>query len=103
VVDRRGTRAAAEAYLRFLYTPEGQEIIARNFYRPRNPATAARYAGTFATTTLFTIDEKFGGWTQAQKRHFADSGVFDGMDTPWAMARKRAGGRGLYWHPMRTT
>jgi sulfate/thiosulfate transport system substrate-binding protein len=79
VVDRRGTRAAAEAYLRFLYTPEGQEIIARNFYRPRDPTVAARYAGTFATTTLFTIDEKFGGWTQAQKRHFADGGVFDGM------------------------
>jgi sulfate/thiosulfate-binding protein len=76
VVD---TRAAAEAYLRFLYTPEGQEIIARNFYRPRDPTVAAQYAGTFATTTLFTIDEKFGGWTQAQKRHFADGGVFDGM------------------------
>src|SRR3954447_21407717 len=79
VVDKRGTRAAAEAYLRFLYTPEGQEIIARNFYRPRDPTVAAQYAGTFATTTLFTIDEKFGGWTQAQKRHFADGGVFDGM------------------------
>jgi len=81
VVDRRSTRAAAEAYLRFLYTPEGQAIIARNFYRPRDPAIAARYAGTFATTTLFTIDEKFGGWTQAQQRHFADGGVFDRMIT----------------------
>jgi sulfate/thiosulfate-binding protein len=82
VVDRHGTRAAAEAYLRFLYTPEGQEIIARNFYRPRDPAVAARTAGTFAATTLFTIDEKFGGWTQAQQTHFADGGVFDRMATP---------------------
>jgi sulfate/thiosulfate-binding protein len=82
VVDRHGTRAAAEAYLRFLYTPEGQEIIARNFYRPRDPAVAARTAGTFAATTLFTIDEKFGGWTQAQQTHFADGGVFDRMTTP---------------------
>jgi sulfate/thiosulfate-binding protein len=82
VVDRHGTRAAAEAYLRFLYTPEGQEIIARNSYRPRDPAVAARTAGTFAATTLFTIDEKFGGWTQAQQTHFADGGVFDRMATP---------------------
>jgi sulfate/thiosulfate-binding protein len=82
VVDRHGTRAAAEAYLRFLYTPEGQEIIARNFYRPRDSAVAARTAGTFAATTLFTIDEKFGGWTQAQQTHFADGGVFDRMTTP---------------------
>jgi sulfate transport system substrate-binding protein len=77
VVDRRGTRAAAEAYLQFLYTKEGQEIAARNFYRPRLKEVADAFAGQFAKTNLFTIGEAFGGWQKAQKTHFADGGFFD--------------------------
>ncbi len=75
VVDRRGTRAVAEAYLKFLYTKEGQEISAKNFYRPRLQDVA--YAGQSAKVNLFTIDDVFGGWQKAQKTHFADGGVFD--------------------------
>jgi sulfate/thiosulfate transport system substrate-binding protein len=82
VVDKKGTRAAAEAYLQFLYSPEGQEIAARNHYRPRDPKMAAKYAGTFAQVTLFTIDEAFGGWQNAQKAHFADGGTFDQIYRP---------------------
>lgn len=82
VVDRRGTRAVAEAYLRFLYTDEGQEIAARNFYRPRSAAIAARHAKQFPKLTLFTVDDSFGGWKQAQKTHFADGGVFDQLYSP---------------------
>ncbi len=63
VVDKRGTRKLAEAYLQYLYSDEGQEIAARNFYRPRNPAVAARHAAQFPKLSLFTIDEVFGGWT----------------------------------------
>jgi sulfate/thiosulfate-binding protein len=77
VVDKRGTRKVAEAYLRFLYTPEGQEIAAQNWYRPRDPAVAAKHAKTFPQVKLITIDEQFGGWAKAQKTHFADGGVFD--------------------------
>jgi sulfate transport system substrate-binding protein len=77
VVDKRGTRKVAEAYLRFLYTPEGQEIAAQNWYRPRDPAVAAKHAKTFPQVRLITIDEQFGGWAKAQKTHFADGGVFD--------------------------
>ena len=77
VVDRRRTRAAARAYLEFLYTKEGQEIGARNFYRPRDPNVAKRYAATFPTLRLITVDEAFGGWQKAQKTHFDDKGVFD--------------------------
>jgi sulfate transport system substrate-binding protein len=80
VVLRRGTREAAEAYLGFLYTPEGQEIAARNFYRPRDEAVAAKYAATFPRIDLVTI-EHFGGWKQAQKEHFATGGVFDQITT----------------------
>ncbi len=76
VVDRRGTRAAAEAYLRFLWTPEGQEIAARHYYRPRLPEVAARHAATFPKTTFFTVDD-FGGWEKAHREHFADGGSFD--------------------------
>ena len=76
VVLRRGTRAVAQAYLEFLYSPEGQEIAARNFYRPRDAAIAARYASQFAQTELVTI-EHFGGWKLVQKEHFATGGVFD--------------------------
>jgi sulfate/thiosulfate transport system substrate-binding protein len=81
VVDKRGTRAAAEAYLRFLYTLEGQEIAARNFYRPRDPAVAARYAAAFPTIALATIQD-FGGWDKAQAAYFADGGLFDRIYTP---------------------
>ena len=77
VVDKRGTRAVATAYLEYLYSPEGQEIAAKNYYRPIDPKVAAKYAKTFAPVKLFTIDDEFGGWTKAQKTHFADGGVFD--------------------------
>ncbi len=77
VVDKKGTRAAAEAYLKFWYTKEGQEIAARNFYRPRDAAVGEKYADSFAKVDLFTIDAVFGGWTKAQKEHFGEGGVFD--------------------------
>jgi sulfate transport system substrate-binding protein len=77
VVERKGTAEVARAYLDYLYSDEGQEIAARNFYRPRNAAVAAKYAGAFPKLELFTIDQVFGGWTVAQKTHFADGGVFD--------------------------
>jgi sulfate transport system substrate-binding protein len=80
VVLRRGTRAAAQAYLEFLYSPEGQEIGARNFYRPRDAAIAAKYAATFANVELVNI-EHFGGWKLVQKQHFATGGVFDQITT----------------------
>jgi sulfate/thiosulfate-binding protein len=76
VVLRRGTRAVAKAYLEFLYTPEAQEIAARNYYRPRDTAVAARFAERFATIELVGIDH-FGGWQLAQKEHFATGGIFD--------------------------
>ena len=76
-VERHGTRALAQAYLEYLYTPEGQEIAAKNFYRPIDPKVAEKYAKQFPKTSLFTIDELFGGWAKAQKTHFADGGVFD--------------------------
>ncbi len=82
VVDRKGTRAIAEAYLKFLYTPDGQEIAAKHHYRPRDSKIAAKYASTFAAVKLFTIDEAFGGWQQAQKTHFADGGTFDQIYRP---------------------
>lgn len=77
VVDKKGTRAAAEAYLRYWYTKEGQDIAARNSYRPRDPEVAKKYEASFAKVELFTIDDVFGGWTKAQKEHFAEGGVFD--------------------------
>jgi len=77
VVDKRGTRKVATAYLEFLYTKEGQEIAGRHYYRPRDAEVSARYAKQFAPVKLFTIDEVFGGWTKAQNTHFADGGVFD--------------------------
>jgi sulfate/thiosulfate transport system substrate-binding protein len=81
VVDKRGTRDVAQAYLEYLYSPEGQDIAARNFYRPLDPAVAAKYAKNFPKLTLFTIDDTFGGWAKAQKTHFADGGVFDQIYT----------------------
>jgi sulfate transport system substrate-binding protein len=77
VVDHRGTRQIAEAYLKFLYTKEGQEIIAQNFYRPRDAEVAARYAVQFPVVKLVTIDDTFGGWDKAQAAHFDDGGTFD--------------------------
>jgi len=80
VVLRRGTRTVAEEYLKYLYTPEGQEIAARNYYRPRDPQVAAKHQELFPKLELVTIKD-FGGWTQAQKQHFADGGVFDQITT----------------------
>jgi sulfate transport system substrate-binding protein len=77
VAARRGTTKVAEAYLQYLYSDEGQEIIARNHYRPRNPAVAKKYAGVFPNIELFTIDGVFGGWQKAQKLHFEDNGIYD--------------------------
>mgnify|MGYP003582855331 FL=1 len=77
VVDKRGTRKVATAYLEYLYSPEGQTLAGDNYYRPRDAKIAARYAKQFAPVKLFTIDEVFGGWTNAQKAHFADGGIFD--------------------------
>lgn len=77
VVDRRGTRAIAEAYLRGLYAPDGQEIIARHYYRPLDPDVAARHAATFPPLALFTVREVAGDWKSVQREHFADGGIFD--------------------------
>ncbi|HWI58338.1 MAG TPA: sulfate ABC transporter substrate-binding protein [Bacillota bacterium] len=77
VVKKRGTEALAKAYLEYLYTEEGQEIAARHYYRPRLEAVAQKYAARFPKMNLFTIDEVFGGWQQAQKTHFNDGGIFD--------------------------
>ena len=77
VVDKKGTRAVAEEYLKYLYSDEGQEIIARNYYRPTSEKAQAKYAAQFPKLKLFTIDEAFGGWAQANKAHFADGGSFD--------------------------
>jgi sulfate/thiosulfate transport system substrate-binding protein len=77
VVDRKGTREVATAYLEYLYTPEGQEIAAQNFYRPRLADVAQKYAKQFPKIELFTVDDTFGGWTKAQKTYFDDGGVFD--------------------------
>jgi sulfate transport system substrate-binding protein len=82
VVDKRGTRKVAQAYLDFLYTEAGQDIIARNYYRPRLKSVAARYASHFPRVSLFTVDEVFGGWQKAQKTHFVDGGVFDQIYQP---------------------
>jgi sulfate/thiosulfate-binding protein len=76
VVDKHGTRAIAEAYLKYLYTPAGQQIAADNHYRPRLKAVARKYANQFTKVKLFTIDE-FGGWQKAQQKHFSDGGIFD--------------------------
>jgi sulfate/thiosulfate transport system substrate-binding protein len=77
VVDKKGSRAIAEAYLKFLYTPSAQEIAARNYYRPRNAAVAAKYKSQFRSMPLLHIDRNFGGWPRTQKLHFNDGGIFD--------------------------
>jgi sulfate/thiosulfate-binding protein len=82
VVDRKGTREVAQAYLEYLYTPQGQEIAAQNFYRPRLPEVAEKYSKQFPKIELFTVDDLFGGWTKAQKTYFDDGGVFDQIYQP---------------------
>jgi sulfate transport system substrate-binding protein len=82
VVDKRGTRAVAEAYLQYLYTGEGQQIAAKHYYRPVVEPYAKQYAAQFPAIKLFTIDEVAGGWTKAQKAHFADGGLFDQIYQP---------------------
>lgn len=77
VVDKKGTRKVATAYLEYLYSPEGQEIAGKHYYRPRDAKAAAKYARQFSPVKLFTIDDVFGGWQPAQKAHFGDGGVFD--------------------------
>jgi len=77
VVDKKGTRELAEEYLNWLYSPEGQEIAAQNFYRPRDKKILAKYANTFKPLDLFTVDEAFGGWVKAHNDHFADGATFD--------------------------
>ena len=77
VVDKKGTRKVAEAYLEYLYTDKGQEIAVKNFYRPRDQKVAEKYASQFPKVQLFTVDEVFGGWKKAQETHFNDGGVFD--------------------------
>jgi sulfate transport system substrate-binding protein len=82
VAAKHGTTEVAKAYLEFLYSAEGQEIEAKNYYRPRSEKVLAKYADHFPKLNLFTIDELFGGWQKAQARHFADGGVFDKIYTP---------------------
>jgi sulfate transport system substrate-binding protein len=82
VADRRGTRKVAEEYLKYLYSEQGQEIIAKNYYRPIDPKIAAKYAAQFPKLNLVTIDKDFGGWQKAQKTHFADGGTFDQLYAP---------------------
>ncbi len=77
VADRRGTRKLAEAYLQFLYTEEGQEIAAQNYYRPTDKKVAKKYTSQFPSVKLLTVDEIAGGWARAQKMHFAEGGIFD--------------------------
>ncbi|WP_157669791.1 sulfate ABC transporter substrate-binding protein [Chitinibacter sp. GC72] len=77
VVDKKGTRKVATEYLNYLYSKEGQEIAAQNYYRPQDKAVLAKYAKQFPNVKLFDIDDVFGGWAKAQKTHFSDGGVFD--------------------------
>ncbi len=82
VAAKHGTTAVAQAYLDYLYTPEGQEIAAKNYYRPRLKAVTDKYGKQFPKLHLFTIDELFGGWQKAQQKHFADGGLFDQIYAP---------------------
>ena len=81
VVDKKGTRAVAEKFLKFIYTKDGQEAAAKNYYRPRDAEVAKKYEKTFPKVSLFTIDDVFGGWQVAQKKHFQDKGIFDEIYT----------------------
>ncbi|CAH2601296.1 sulfate/thiosulfate ABC transporter periplasmic binding protein Sbp [Rhodovastum atsumiense] len=82
VVDRRGTRALAEAYLRYLYTPEGQDLVARHYYRPIDPAVAARHTQTFPPIATFALEDLFGDWRTVQAKHFSDGGIYDQIHQP---------------------
>lgn len=82
VVDKKGTRAVAEAYLKYLYTPEGQEIAAKNYYRPRMESVAKKYAAIFPKLKLVTVDAVYGGWQKVQKKFFVDGGIFDHIYQP---------------------
>lgn len=82
VVDRKGTRKVAEAYLEFLYTPIGQDLAGKHYYRPRSEEALQNYRSQFPEIELVTIDEAFGGWKKAQKKHFADKGIFDQIYQP---------------------
>ncbi|HYH43143.1 MAG TPA: sulfate ABC transporter substrate-binding protein [Burkholderiales bacterium] len=84
IVDRRGTRKVAEAYLEYLYSDEGQDIAARQFYRPRSEKIAKHYAAQFPRIALFSIDDAFGGWSKAHTTHFADGAIFDQIYQPGA-------------------
>ena len=81
VVDKKGTRAVAEKFLKFIYTKDGQEAAAKNYYRPRDAEVAKKYEKTFPKVNIFTIDDVFGGWQVAQKKHFQDKGIFDEIYT----------------------
>ncbi|HEX7719444.1 MAG TPA: sulfate ABC transporter substrate-binding protein, partial [Woeseiaceae bacterium] len=81
VVDRKGTRTVAKAYLEYLYSPVGQDIVARHYFRPRDAEVSARYSDQYPAIRLFTIDEVFGGWDKAQALHFNDGGIFDRIYT----------------------
>jgi sulfate/thiosulfate-binding protein len=81
VVDKRGTREVAKAYIEALYTPEGQKIAAENYYRPTDPTVAAKYEAQFPKVKLFTLESQFGSWQNAQKTHFSDGGTFDQVFT----------------------
>ena len=89
VVDRKGTRAVAEAYLEYLYAPEGQDIVARNFFRPTDATVAARYTEQFPEMRMFTVDAVFGGWARAQAEHFADGGIYDRLFQAASSAPRR--------------
>jgi sulfate transport system substrate-binding protein len=82
VVDKRGTRKVAQAYLQYLYTDEAQDLIAKHYYRPSTEKAAKKYAAQFPKLKLVTVDDTFGGWTNAQKTHFADGGLFDQIYQP---------------------
>jgi sulfate transport system substrate-binding protein len=88
IAAQRGTTEVAKAYLDYLYSPEGQDIAGKNFYRPRDPQALAKYASQFAKIDLVTIDGAFGGWKVAQPKFFDDKGIFDQIYTPTAPAAK---------------
>ena len=82
VVDKKGSRKAAEAYLQFLYSEKAQEIIAKHYYRPRSGAVAEKYKNVFPKVAMLTVDELYGGWQAAQAKHFNDGGIFDQIYIP---------------------
>ena len=82
VAGKHGTKEVAQAYLQYLYTDAGQEIVAKNFYRPRNPAVAAKYASQYPKLNLVAVNDVFGGWKKAHETHFADGALFDQIYQP---------------------